>query len=295
MALKALTQRSAIRWLLVGGLALLILALAVSFWTGASNAGAKPIMRRAVIHLPGYPSGARALKVALLSDIHLGNRAMDARRLRTVVEQVNAARPDLVLLAGDFVTGHDQHGATGRAAGLAGPLEGLRAPLGVVAVLGNHDHWTAPAAIRLALASAGVVVLENQAVRRGPLAVIGVGDRFSGHDDLPASMSAARAVGGIPIVLTHSPDVVPDLPAHQPLVLAGHTHCGQIVLPWFGPLATRSPRSQWRRLYYPRYRCGLIRDGQRTTIVTAGVGSGTSPIRLGAMPDWWLVTLRGAR
>lgn len=295
MALKTLTQRSAIRWLLVGSLALLLLAIAASFWTGSSSAGGNPIMRRAVVNLPGYSSGARALKVALLSDIHLGNRAMDARRLRAVVEQVNATRPDLVLLAGDFVTGHDQHGPAERAAGLAAPLQGLRAPLGVVAVLGNHDHWTAPTAVRLALATAGVVVLENQAVRRGPLAVIGVGDRFSGHDDLVASMSAAEAVGGIPIVLTHSPDIVPDLPAHQPLVLAGHTHCGQVVLPWFGPLVTRSPRSQWRRLYDPRYRCGIVRDGQRTSIITAGVGSGTSPIRLGALPDWWLVTLRGGR
>lgn len=164
-----------------------------------------------------------------------------------------------------------------------------------MAVLGNHDHWTGAASVRLALTKARVVVLENQAVRRGPLTVVGVGDRFSGHNDVPASVSSARALdGGIPIVLTHSPDVVPDLPADQLVVLAGHTHCGQVVLPGFGSVATRSPRNQWRRLYDPRYRCGIIRDGQRTTIVTAGVGSGTSPIRLGAMPDWWLVTLRGA-
>ena len=89
-------------------------------------------------------------------------------------------------------------------------------------------------------------------------------------------------------VLTHSPDVAPDLPSSLPLVLAGHIHCGQVVLPWIGPLIMRAPKDHWRQLYNPRYRCGIVRDGARTTIVTADAGSGTSPIRLGAMPDWWL-------
>ena len=76
-----------------------------------------------------------------------------------------------------------------------------------------------------------------------------------------------------------------------PLVLAGHTHCGQVVFPLIGPLLSRSPREHWRRLYNPRYRCGLVRDPGRVVIVTAGVGSGTTPIRLGAPPDWWLVAI----
>ena len=110
---------------------------------------------------------------------------------------------------------------------------------------------------------------------------------------LPTAIAerAARRLGGVPIVLTHSPDLVPDLPVDQPLVLAGHTHCGQVVLPWIGPLVMHAPSDHWRQLYNPRYRCGIVRDGTRTTIVTAGVGSGTSPIRIGAMPDWWLITL----
>ena len=95
----------------------------------------------------------------------------------------------------------------------------------------------------------------------------------------------------MPVLLTHSPSIVTGLPAGFPLVLAGHTHCGQVVLPWVGPLLNHSPRAQWRRLYDPRYRCGLDRDRGRLTIVTAGVGSGTMPVRLGAVPDWWLVTL----
>ena len=288
---KRRSAKPAWYWL-VGGIGALGTMLAILVLVGMANARSKPIMRQIMLQLPDLAKGSPPTRIALLGDIHLGNQGMEPARLADIVDQVNASHPDLILLAGDFVTGHDAQGAAERAAGLTRPLARLRAPLGVVAVLGNHDHWTAPGAVREALNKAGIVVLENQAVRRGSFAVIGVGDRFSGHDDLPSSLAAGHNAGGIPIVLTHSPDVVPDLPANLPLVLAGHTHCGQVVLPWIGPLLMRAPKDHWRQLYNPRYRCGIVRDGARTTIVTAGVGSGTSPVRIGAMPDWWLITLQ---
>ena len=264
----------------------------IALMIGMANTRARPIERETTVVMPGLDRAAGETRVALLSDIHLGDRAMDPMRLSAIVAQVNAARPDLVVLAGDFVVGHDTRGAVARAAGLTVPLKRLKARLGVVAVLGNHDHWTAPEAVRAALTGAGIIVLENEAVRLGPFAVLGIGDRFSGHDDVPVALAAARRAGGVPIVLTHSPDLVPDLPSELPLVLAGHTHCGQVVLPVLGAPIARSPLLGWRRLYNPRYRCGIIREGRRTTIVTAGLGSGTAPVRFGAIPDWWLVTLR---
>jgi predicted MPP superfamily phosphohydrolase len=278
------------RWMLAVAAAFLALA-AITCLVGMANVQAVPIVRRTSLQMPGMVAGTAPIRIALLSDIHLGNRGMTPTRLSSIVDQVNAVRSDLILIAGDFVTGHEAEGAAERAAGLTAPLSALRAPLGVFAVLGNHDHWTAPANIRSALGKAGIVVLENQAVRRGPLAIVGVGDHFSGHDDLPRALSEARRIGGVPVVVTHSPSLAPALPAGY-LVLAGHTHCGQVVLPWVGPLLSLSPRESWRPLYDPRYRCGVVRDPGRSTIVTAGVGSGSAPIRLGAMPDWWLITLR---
>lgn len=283
-------NRSVWRWL-VYGIGVSLVAFAILILVGMHNAQSKPIVRRITLHMAGLPGGMRPTKVALLADIHLGNRGMTPTRLAEIVEQVDASRPDLILLAGDFVTGHDAQGAAERAAGLTQPLSRLRATSGVFAVLGNHDHWTAPNALRAALSRAGIRVLENQAVRRGPFTIVGIGDRFSGHDKVPSALIAARRIGGVPIVLTHSPDLIPDLPVAQPLVLAGHTHCGQVVLPWIGPLIMHASSDHWRQLYNPRYRCGVVRDGTRTTIVTAGVGSGTSPVRIGAMPDWWLITL----
>lgn len=276
---------------LLVAVALSLAVMAAVIWVGLNNAGSTPIVREANLHVEGLTKGSGPVRIALLSDIHLGNRAMTSERLAEIVDQVNVNKPDLILLAGDFVTGHDPEDALERAANLTRPLKRLRAPLGVVAVLGNHDHWTDPGAVRAALMKAGISVLENQAVRRGPFAIIGIGDRFSGYDDFPAALLAAQRIGGLPIVLTHSPDIVPNLPENQALILAGHTHCGQVVLPWIGPLLRYSPRNHWRRLYNPRYRCGVVREGKRVTIVTAGVGSGTLPVRIGAMPDWWLVTL----
>lgn len=266
------------------------LALTAVVSIGLANARAEPIVRRLAVAMPNWTPGAPPVQVALLSDIHLGNRAMDPGRLERIVAEVNSAKPDVVLIAGDFTAGHAPGNVSELTSALAAQLARLDAPLGAVAVLGNHDYWVSPDLIRSALGNAGIVVLENQALRRGPLTIVGVGDRFSGHDDVSQTSSSAHLLEGIPIVLTHSPDVVPDLPPAFTVVLAGHTHCGQLELPWWGPLLARSPREHWRRLYDAHYLCGVIRDAGRLTVVTAGLGSGTIPIRLGAMPDWWLLT-----
>jgi predicted MPP superfamily phosphohydrolase len=228
--------------------------------------------------------------VALLSDIHIGNQAMDARRLRAIVRQVNAAHPDLVLLAGDFVIGYDPAVASRQVPQFEEPLSHLYAPLGVVAVLGNHDY-TVPGLIRSALARAGITVLENRAVRRGPVTILGTGDPVTGHEDMAKTIASSRGLGGVPIVLAHAADqVLKDLPKGFPVLLGGHTHCGQIVLRGYGPIITRSLR-HGTPLYDLRYRCGVIVDPHRVVVVTAGLGSGTWPIRWRVPPDWWLLNV----
>lgn len=162
------------------------------------------------------------------------------------------------------------------------PLSGLRAPLGVVAVLGNHDHWNDPAAASRALAANRVRLLSNDAVRVGPLALGGLDDDFTGRDDVPRTLERVRAVGGVPVLLSHSPDPFPELPAGTGLMLAGHTHCGQIRLPLVGAVSTESRHGS-------RYSCGRVDESGRTLIVSAGLGTSVLPFRLGAVPDLWLV------
>jgi uncharacterized protein len=271
-----------------GWLGLLLLLAIATTGRGFWNATRDPVIRTATLDLDSWPAGYPPLKVLLVSDIHVGNAGMTRSRLLKVVAQLNVVKPDVILLAGDFLIGESKEGAAENALELA-PLAGLRATYGVYAVLGNHDHWTNPQAIKRSLNKAGVTVLENKAVQIGPITLVGIGDRFSGHDNLALSVLNAKKLGGIPVAFTHSPDLAPELPSGFRVLLAGHTHCGQMVAPLFGPIIRYS---RWQRLYNPKYRCGRIDEANRSSFVTAGVGSGAVPLRYGAMPDAWLVTLK---
>ena len=270
-------------WLLVAAIA----AAGALIAYGLIEAKSDPIRREAAVVVPAYPSGQPPFRVALLSDIHFGNRAMQRERLDAIVASVNATRPDLVVITGDFVNGHRGKIKT-NPDDLVAPLAGLRAAHGVIATPGNHDHWTDLPAVNAALTRAGITVLANAAVQRGPLVVMGIDDGFTAHDDIAATFAAAQGLTGIPLAVTHSPDLAPRLPAAVGTVLAGHTHCGQVVFPVIGSLA---PLLGYH-VFNPRYQCGLVHDQDRTVIVTAGLGSGGIPFRDGAPPDWWLVTFR---
>jgi len=252
---------------------------ALSGW-GYWNARGDPVVRSAAVALPGWPRSAPPVRAILLSDVHVGHVTMDHGRLSRIVAQINALRPDLVLIAGDFASDKESARPDRLAASLA-PLSGLHARLGVVATLGNHDHWADAALVRHALERVGVTVLENEAIRRGPLVIGGAGDAYTRHQDIAKLASAMDGLTGGRLILTHSPDIAPLLPSGVPL-FAGHTHCGQIVLPLYGPLV---------EVAAPRYRCGLVREGDRTIIVTGGLGTSTVPMRFGAPPDLWVLTL----
>lgn len=248
------------------------------------NTRADPVVRRATLELRNWPADAAPVTVVLFSDIHIGNIAMTPERLDRIVAQVNALRPDVVVITGDFVAGHDP--ATGpRFAGqLTAPLSRLESRFGTVAVLGNHDNWVDAAAVRNALTAARVRVLENDAVPLGPLNIGGIGDILTGHARVEATLTAQRRLRGAPLLISHAPDIMPRLA--RGIVLAGHSHCGQVVLPIYGPLALPSG-------YGSTYLCGVIRERGRTAIVTAGLGTSVLPLRWGAPPDLWLLTVSG--
>lgn len=254
----------------------------VMFW----QATADPVVRRLTVRLPGWPATAPPLRLVLMSDLHVAGPETPPARLARVVDQVNALHPDLVLIAGDFVT--EKRTATtlyGADAAVA-PLASLRPRLGSFAVLGNHDHWLDANAVRAALAKARITVLDNRAVRVGPLAIGGVDDDSTHRADVAGTVAALGQRGGYAILLSHSPDIFPAVPSTVPLVLAGHTHCGQIVLPFYGAVATASTFGE-------RYRCGLVEERGKRLIVTAGIGTSILPFRLGAAADLWVIEVRG--
>ena len=268
------------RWLLL--LALLGVALlAKGYW----NATRDPVIRTATVAVADWPVGQPPLKLLLLSDIHVAGPDMPPERLAKIVAQLNRLRPDLVLIAGDLVS--EKRSATHiyTAAEVVAPLGRLRAPLGVVVAPGNHDHWFKPDALRGELEQLGLRVLQNEAVNLGPLIVGGVDDDYSGHDDVPATLAAMDRLGpGVPLLLTHSPDIIPDVQRPVAAIFAGHTHCGQIRFPFVGALTYVSR-------YGDRFACGDMTDNGQRVFVGAGLGTSLLPLRYLTPPDAWLVTL----
>jgi uncharacterized protein len=275
--------RRLVRLLLV--LAALGLALlAFAYATAVSD----PLVRHARIPLRDWPHGAPPARAVLISDTHVAGPDMPPERLRRIVAQINALEPDIVLIAGDLVSDKRVSTRLYSTEAAIAPLAGLRPRIGTFAVLGNHDHWRNAEASRKALKAAGITVLDNQAVSAGPLALGGLDDAFTDHDDPEATVAQMRRLPGAKLLISHSPDPFAGLPPDIGLTVAGHTHCGQIAPPLIGPLTTFSD-------YGNRYACGLIREGGRILIVGAGLGTSVLPLRIGAVPDMWLIELGPVR
>ncbi len=248
-----------------------------------SQARRMPQVRSVSIALPDYPPGARPVRVVFLTDTHMAGPDQSPARLERIVARINVHKPDLVLLGGDYIGEPKLWGRAYSLEQTVSAFSRFRAPLGVVAVLGNHDYWNDAAAVEAALRAAGVTVLRNSAVRRGPLVLGGIDDAYTGQADAQAVFRAMRPHKGAHVLLSHSPDIFPKLPPGSPPLLVGHTHCGQIQVPLMGPAFVPSD-------YGTRYACGLYEEDGNQMIVSGGVGTSVVPLRLGARPDYWLIS-----
>jgi len=259
---------------LIGGGALAVKA----FWIEPRSL----VITRADIALPGWPVDAPPLKIAALADIQAAGPHLTAERVAMIVGQVNALEPDIILLLGNYVsqmrlsTSHVPPKAT------AAVLARLRAPLGVHAVLGNRDAWLDGRYVRRLLEESGIEVYENQARlidaadgRRFWIA--GIADLSTHMTDLPGTL--AQVTGDAPLILmSHSPDVFPEIPQRVALTLAGHTHGGQVNLPFFGRPMVPSRFGQ-------RYAYGHIVEEGRQMFVSSGIGNAVLPMRYGVPPE----------
>ncbi|MEP7222025.1 MAG: metallophosphoesterase [Novosphingobium sp.] len=281
MGKHARTRR---RRILMAVLVLLVAAVATCAAIAWRDTTADPVVRRTSVTLPGLPPGTPPLRAVLLSDLHVAQPDMPPERLARVVAQVNALHPDLVFIVGDLIS--DRYPERWRYSfrDALAPLGGLESRLGTIAVLGNHDHWRNGAEAEVELRRLGVEVLENTFTRRGPLVIGGFGDAVSGHARGRALLRALPPEHDATVILSHTPDVFYRLPRDIPLLLAGHTHCGQIRFPWGGYVQTGSHFGQ-------RYVCGRVDENGHTLIVTAGIGTSVISVRFLVKPDFWEVTL----
>lgn len=223
----------------------------------------------------------KGLRIAVVADLHAGASFIDEDKIRRVVTLTNDAKPDLILLGGDYVVTHVLFGRHMPIEKIVSLLRALSAPLGVYAVLGNHDHWEDGPHIAAVFAAAHIPVLQNSslviATPRGPLYLAGIGDRFTHHDD-PSRALAAIPAGRRALCFTHSPDVFPELPATCLLTIASHTHGGQVDLPLVGRLIVPSR-------YGERYAAGLHREGEKYVFTSTGIGTSIVTVRFRVPPE----------
>jgi predicted MPP superfamily phosphohydrolase len=291
---------------LVGGLG------AFSVSSTAYGFGIEPARLRVArysLSPPRWPSDFR-LSIAVIADLHACDPWMSLERIHGIVERTNALGADIIVMLGDYVAGHRHVTRLIPAAEWAPVLAGLKAPLGVHAILGNHDWWEdktvqrvgeGPTVARRALEAAGIPVYENDAKRLNmngrPFWLAGLGDQLAylparrfrpvrriGVDDLGATL--AKVTDNAPLILlAHEPDVAARVPSRVALQLSGHTHGGQVRLFGWSPVV---PSRYANQLAYghARMNCDVI--------VSGGLGCSIMPFRLGVPPEIVLVTLGGA-
>jgi len=305
-----LTRRQALKALATLGFASSAFggyALAESFRTNVTSYAITP---------EGWPPDLN-LRIAIIADIHAIDPWVSVGRIERLVAQTNALHADAVLLLGDFVVGH-RLGKLGKPVPhekWAHALAGLSAPLGVHAVLGNHDWWedrqtqvreSGPVRAGLALQEAGIPVYENKAVRLEkngrPFWIAGLGDQWAfwpkperyadfvrrgridyrGVDDLPGTL--AQVTDDAPVILmAHEPDIFPQVPRRVAVTLSGHTHGGQVRLLGYAPIVPSK--------FKDRYVYGHIVEEGRHLVVSGGIGCSGLPVRFGSPPEIVVVEL----
>lgn len=285
---------------LIGTGALLASGTATASYGLVIEPGFRLDLARWPIAHPEWPAPMPPLRIAVLADLHAMRPWMPVPRIEHIVREANALRPDLIVLLGDYVAGMRRY-RTGivSIADWTSALRPLAAPYGVHAVLGNHDWWVDPRGVRRGLENVGIRVLENEAFkldaggRRFWLAGLGdqlaqrVGDRYLGVDDLDGTIAQTMGDTDPVILLAHEPDIFVKVPPRVTLTLSGHTHGGQVLLPFVGRPVVPSHYGQ-------RFAYGHIVEGGRHLLVSSGLGLSGLPIRFMVPPEIALVTL-GAR
>jgi predicted MPP superfamily phosphohydrolase len=238
---------------------------------------------------PGWPAG-RKLSITVIADLHAGGPDMQLPHIRRIVDRAIDLKSDIVLLLGDFIASYRFAITRVPDPAWAAELARLKAPHGTWAILGNHDWWHDLQGVRGALGGVNIPILENDAVLLGPdgakFWVAGIGDqiaiplgrgRFRGVDDLPLTMS--RITTDDPVLLmVHEPDIFTRVPERVALTFAGHTHGGQIRVPFVWPHFVPSR-------YGARFAYGHVVERDRHLIVSGGLGTSIIPARFGVPPE----------
>jgi predicted MPP superfamily phosphohydrolase len=245
------------------------------------------IVHRETLTVPGWAPRA-PLKIALAGDLHVGSPWWGIDKLRRVVRALNEADADVIVLLGDYVIQDVVGGSPVTPEKIAAELRALHAQSGVYAVIGNHDNWLDGPRVAAALRNVGITVLEDEVVRvptiRGTFTLAGVSDLWTAPHDIGGTLSKVTTDDPV-ILITHNPDLFPEVPARVALTLAAHTHGGQCNFPLLGRPVVPSR-------YHQRFAAGHIVEGGRHLFVTTGVGTSIIPVRFRVVPEIVVLEVR---
>lgn len=249
------------------------------------------VVHQDTIQIDNWPAELSGLRIALIGDIHTDNRFIDEKKLQKIVELTNAQNPDLIVLLGDYIQGGRNNPHRVEPEITAAQLKTLKAPLGVCAILGNHDWWYNGEKVRRAFESEGLPVLDDDAKELNwhdkSFWLVGLADLWTRPQHIPQTLAKAPS-GSTVIALTHNPDIFPDLPLSVPLMLAAHTHGGQVNLPLIGTPVVPSR-------FGPKYTAGHIYENGHHLYVTTGIGTSIMRVRFRVPPEIVILTIIGSQ
>ena len=284
---RKLTRRDFLKLLKAGFIELALILLgggAYGYFFGAGRIKVESVNLR----LPRLTTSFRRIRIAQLSDIHMGGW-MNAERFQNIAEIVSALRPNLLFLTGDFLVGHtfNKHSEEDLQ-DLIHILSPLTKTTPTFAVLGNHDYWTNVNAVREMLKASGIIELTNSVFTwtRGNehLHLCGVDDVWEGKVRLDKVLH--ELTGDSPaVLLAHEPDFADEssLSGRFDLQISGHSHGGQVVIPLIGPPILP---------YLGRkYSSGLYKVNEMYQYTNRGAGTGRLPVRINCPPEITLFTL----
>lgn len=278
-------------WLRRALIAWMVLGVAIGLY-GMAWEPARLVERRHAIALDDWPAACNGLRIDHITDMHTGSPHNGLANLDRVIDRLVASDSQAVVMTGDYVILSVFLGTYIGPEPIAQRLRRLTARKPVYAVLGNHDWWKDGAHIRRTFEAAGVVMLEDEArhVQLGgcPLWIVGVGDLWESRHDIAKAFSWVDGTDPV-VVITHNPALFPQMPVRGALMLAGHTHGGQISLPGVGQPA------MWGKGEEGRYVVGHYMDGGRHLFVSPGIGTSILPVRIGMPPEISQLILRARR
>lgn len=216
------------------------------------------------------------VKIVFASDFHI--KPYGQKRLEKIVEIINKQNPDVVVSAGDFVCGHTEK-STMHPQKIAEGLAKVKSKYGFYTTLGNHDGWYDRWYIKELLEKQNIKVLNNKneklQINGKEIFIAGVEDMMTAFPNMEDALKGTKTPT---ILLTHTPDVFPEIPRNVNLTLAGHTHGGQVRLPIIGPIFTASN-------YGNKYAIGLVEENGKKLITTRGIGVSILPFRFNCLPE----------